>query len=115
MEHRCGIRKSMALDVVLSYRALGLVKGRTHNISMGGMFVETGCIQLPVNALVEASISLSNESGPNEVRSTQAMVVHTGAGGAGLMFSDLDLGFAEMFRKLIFGIGVDDPRSVVDF
>jgi len=89
MEHRCTSRKPIALDVVVTYRALGLVQGRTLNIGIGGMFIETGCVELPVNALVKASFYL-HENGVHKACSTDAMVMHSAPGQAGVMFSDLN-------------------------
>jgi hypothetical protein len=101
MEHRYAERRPLALDVVLSYRALGFVQGRTRDVSIGGMFVETGCIQLPVNAVVQASLVLSPENGVTSNFSTEAMVVHSKTDGSGLMFNDLDQDFCGMLRRLM--------------
>ena len=101
MEHRWAERKDVELDVVLNYRGLGLVQGRTRNISMGGMFVETGCIRLPVDALLETSFLLTRENDFRRSCETQAMVVHSDELGAGLMFNELDEGFCEILKQLM--------------
>jgi hypothetical protein len=101
MEHRCAVRKPLELDVVLSYRALGFVQGRTRDVSMGGAFVETGCIQLPVNAVVQASFILSQNNASVRSCSTEAMVVHGRENGSGLMFNDLDDEFSGMLKQLM--------------
>lgn len=100
MEHRCVIRKPIALDVVISYEALGLVQGRTTNIGVGGMFVETGCIELPVNALVKTSFFLE-DNGLHRPCNTNAMVMHSRDVGAGLMFNDLDEELHDILHRLI--------------
>lgn len=100
MEHRCATRRPFACDVVLSYRALGFVQGRARDLSMGGMYVETGCIQLPVNAVVEASFMLEHETGQMGSCSTQAMVIHTKEGGSGLMFNESDQVFSHLLHDL---------------
>ncbi len=89
MEHRYALRKPVTLDIVVTYQALGLVHGRTMNISLGGMLLETGCVELPINALVKASFYLY-EDGINKPCSTDAMVMHSSSGRAGVMFNDLD-------------------------
>ena len=89
MEHRYALRKSVALDVVVTYQALGLVHGQTINVGLGGMFIETGCVELPINALIKASFYL-NENGTHKPCSVDAMVMHSRSGKAGLMFSELD-------------------------
>lgn len=101
MEHRCAVRKPLELDVVLSYRALGFVQGRTRDVSMGGAFVETGCIQLPVNAVVQASFILYPDNASTRSCSTEAMVVHGNENGSGLMFNDLDDEFSGMLKQLM--------------
>lgn len=101
MEHRCAERKPLELDVVLSYRALGFVQGRTRDVSLGGVFVETGCIQLPVNAVVQASFMLTPDSGAVRSCSTEAMVVHGNENGSGLMFNDLDDDFSGLLKQLM--------------
>ncbi len=89
MEHRYALRKPVALDVVVTYRALGLVHGQTLNIGLGGMYIETGCVELPVNALIKTAFFLK-EDGVHMPCSADAMVMHSNSGGAGLMFNDLD-------------------------
>lgn len=104
MEHRCSIRRSLSLDVVLNCRSLGLVGGRTRDIGMGGMFVDIGRIQLPMNALIESCILLET-AGQTQPFRTEAMVVHSGRSGVGLMFSDLPPAFHQRLHELIFAGG----------
>lgn len=101
MEHRCSIRKSLTIDVVLNCRSLGLVGGRTRDIGMGGMFVDIGRIQLPMNALIESCVLLETAGKVQPYRS-EAMVVHSSRAGVGLMFSDLTPVFHQRLHELIF-------------
>ncbi|HEC16925.1 MAG TPA: PilZ domain-containing protein [Sedimenticola sp.] len=110
MEHRCAIRKPIALDVVISYQALGLVQGRTINIGVGGMFVETGCVELPVNALVKTSFFLEDD-GLQRPCNTSAMVVHSQDSGAGLMFNDLDDELHEVLHRLVVNHGDEEEEA----
>ncbi|MCF6355798.1 MAG: PilZ domain-containing protein [Candidatus Polarisedimenticolaceae bacterium] len=89
MEHRYALRKPVTLDVVVTYQALGLVHGRTMNVGLGGMYIETGRVELPVNALIKTAFFL-NENGMHKPCSADAMVVHSCSCGSGLMFNDLD-------------------------
>ena len=115
MEHRCSVRKSLILEVVLNCRSLGLVRGRTRDIGMGGMFVDIGRIQLPMNALVESCILLETDGQTKPFR-TEAMVVHTGRSGVGLMFSDLSPAFHRRLRELIFSGGTfTSPETALRF
>lgn len=99
MEHRCSIRKPLALDVVINYRGLGLVRGRTQDIGMGGVFVDTGCVQLPVNAMVEVAVILDGARRPLRVG---AMVVHTRDSGVGLLFDELDSDGHHSLHQLVY-------------
>jgi len=89
MEHRCALRKPVTLDIVITYQALGLIQGQAMNVSLGGMLIETGCVELPVNALVKASFYL-HEKGKYRPCSIDAMVMHSAPGQAGVMFNDLN-------------------------
>lgn len=101
MEHRCAVRKAIVLDVVLSCRTLGLVGGRTRDISMAGMSVDIGRIQLPVNAMVTCFLLLGS-GGPVKSYRTEAMVVHAGRSGVGLMFSQLKSPLQQNLHRVLF-------------
>ena len=111
MEHRCASRKPITLDVVVTYQALGLVHGRAVNLGLGGMFIETGCVELPINALVKTSFFL-NENGLQRPCSTDAMVMHSGPGGAGLMFNDLDEKLHDALQRLLIAYHEEEPTLV---
>ncbi len=100
MEHRCASRKPVMLDVVVTYQALGLVQGQTVNISLGGMLIETGCVELPINALVKTSFYL-HENGKHKACSIDAMVMHSAPGQAGVMFNDLNSNLHTGLRVLL--------------
>lgn len=106
MEQRNSQRCPVSLDVILNYGSLGLVHGRVLNIGMGGMFVETGRIQLPVFASVEASLVL--ESGkllaPLQI---DTIVVRCVEKGIGLMFGDLPSDTRETLQHI-----VRQPQSI---
>lgn len=102
MEHRCSIRKSLTLDVVINYRGLGLVRGRTRDIGMGGLFVDTGCVQLPANAMVDVAVMLDGASRPLRIG---AIVVHTRDSGAGLLFDELDPDCHDTLHQMIYPRG----------
>jgi hypothetical protein len=110
MEHRYALRKPVTLDVVVTYQALGLVQGRTMNIGLGGMFIETGCVELPVNALVKASFYL-RENGQDKPCSIDAMVMHSAPGRAGVMFNDLDDELHADLHRLLNDFHDNDDNS----
>ena len=92
----------MSVDVVVNYRSLGLVKGRTRDIGLGGMFVETGRVNLPVNAMLDVSVLIEGAHGMSPFR-TGAIVVHSAEGGVGLMFTDVPLKLKETLHEMLYG------------
>ncbi|MES9846428.1 MAG: PilZ domain-containing protein [Candidatus Sedimenticola sp. PURPLELP] len=102
MEHRCSPRKPVSMDVVLNYRSLGLVRGQTKDVGVGGMFIKTGRIRLPVNAMVDVSVIMEGARGMRPFR-TEAIVVHTVDGGIGLMFCDLADDHHTLLHELVYG------------
>lgn len=89
MEHRFNLRKPISLDIMIDHQGLGLVSAQTLNISMGGMFIDTGRIRLPSNAVIQLSFTIESEWN-NRTYSTSALVVHSGDDGVGIMFDTLN-------------------------
>ena len=104
MEHRWNSRKPVGVDVVLHYDGLGLIRGKTRNISYGGMYVETNAVNLAKNAVVSVHLPEPDDN-ENSLQTVRAMVVHTGQDGFGLMFLDFDRAMLRILRGLI---GPDD-------
>jgi hypothetical protein len=100
MEQRNSQRSPVSLDVILNYGSLGLVHGRALDIGMGGMFVETGRIQLPVFATVEASLVLES-TGLLAPMKIDTIVVRSVEKGVGLMFGELLPDTLETLRHLV--------------
>ncbi len=101
MEHRCSLRKPLSMEVVLNYRSLGLVRGRTRNAGMGGMYIETGRIQLPVNAILDLSVILDTTRGARAFQA-EAIVVHSDNEGVGIMFSNLGSELHDHLHDMIY-------------
>ncbi len=102
MDLRNSPRRQVELNTTLNYRSLGLVQGRIRDIGMGGMFVDIGRIQLPVNAVLEVSLMI--ESAKMVVPMTvEAMVVRCAEKGVGLMFDELDGEVHKALTQLVFG------------
>lgn len=100
MEQRGSQRCQVSLDVMLNYGSLGLVHGRVVNIGMGGMFVETGRIQLPVFASVEASLALDPDHPLASVQ-LDTVVVRSADRGVGLKFNELATSSRNSLQLLI--------------
>jgi hypothetical protein len=88
MEHRCSRRRPIEISVAINYRDVMLVLGRTRDISLDGMFVNTGRQKLPRNALVRVSLRIRDFG--SWTGEAEAMVVHSDDDGLGLMFTAMD-------------------------
>ncbi|MCG8427499.1 MAG: PilZ domain-containing protein [Chromatiales bacterium] len=100
IEHRHSRRRPIEAEVILNYRSLGLIHGKSKNLSRGGLFVDLGCVQLPLNAMVGVALMLAGEDHPRTV-SADAMIVHQASGGVGLMFRYLDRPSEVLINELI--------------
>lgn len=108
MEHRYTERKPMVLDVVVVCPRVGLVRGKTVNVCMGGMFVQTTCVLMPVNAPVCISFQ-PDPLRPDISCEAQGMVVHQKAQGFGLMFDELHQETRSVIDVLLTGGWTDMP------
>ncbi|WP_428605760.1 PilZ domain-containing protein [Sedimenticola sp.] len=115
MEHRNSPRRPVMLYTMLNYPSLGWVRGCIRDIGMGGMFVDIGRIQLPVNATLQASLML----GASDLKchmQVEAIVVRCAEQGVGLMFDELDSDIRHALNRLIFGpSGVQDDNGCSEF
>lgn len=85
MDHRCGTRMPLNLEVALQSRTFGEVRGRIRDISIGGMRVEAGA-DFSVHQPVTIEFSFPHGSAPQR---WEAMVVRAGNGSVGVMFEFL--------------------------
>lgn len=101
MEQRSSMRKQVKLDTVLDYPGLGLVTGKSLDIGLGGMYVATGRIQLPFNAVINVSLILDGDSSKHVQMC--AAIVRCDKQGVGLKFSKLDIAIQDVLRILVHG------------
>lgn len=85
MEHRWSMRKPITNNVMLKGTPFGVIQVRAKDISLGGMYVDTGKKPLHVNATVDLAF-MDTADGEQQVCVVPAVVVRTTAEGAGLMF-----------------------------
>ncbi len=81
-EQRRHPRQAVRLPVFLHYPPLGIIRATTQDVSLEGMFVETGPLSVPRGAEVEVSLPLEGAFGTYRLR---ARVVHSRRGGVGLV------------------------------
>ena len=84
VEHRWSPRKPIAMDVSLIYAPIGSIEGKTRNISLEGMYIETDGSEIPHQARLEVAFTARSGSG-NKVYRMPAYVVHSHEKGVGLM------------------------------
>ncbi len=102
MEHRWSHRRPLDGAATLSHPRYGLIRGIVRDISIGGMFVETGCVELPINTPVTVSFRLQNEGESDHYR-LHAMVVRATDRGAGLMYLDSSAETIRPLRQMLYG------------
>lgn len=102
LEHRWNQRKPVQVQAIILHRPLGLLRGRVLNVSVDGALVDTGCIILPPQALVDITFALVIDD-KQRLYQIEAMVVHQGGNRHtgnrhGLLFKDFTL---EDFRTAV--------------
>ena len=89
MEHRRSSRTSLRHAVDLDSPRTGHIPAYTHDVSLGGMFVEIDSLALSPNMPVKVSFTLPDH-GHTTVFVLEASVVRRGQNGMGLMFLRMD-------------------------
>jgi hypothetical protein len=100
MDKRTSERQPAVRDVTVGYTNLGLVKGKTLNLSLGGMCIDTGPICLPVNAPVTVAFTLDTVAGNLECEA-HAIVVRGEGSTCCLMFDGMNQQTHQALRSLV--------------
>ncbi len=83
-EHRWSSRKDINIDVNLYYPPVGMINGKTRNISLEGMYVDLKGINIPPQTRLEICFT-ANCRGKTTEHRLPAFVVHGSEQGVGLM------------------------------
>ncbi|MCU7904802.1 MAG: PilZ domain-containing protein [Candidatus Thiodiazotropha sp. (ex Epidulcina cf. delphinae)] len=110
MEHRRGHRKLVSVEIVISDRGFGKLKGKIRNISLSGMLVDIGDSSQQLSTIVDVSFPVDACGCANRCQA-KALVVHQKSGCLGLMFSELDAGVRQMLRKMLYGYATVAERA----
>ncbi len=102
MEHRCSTRRPVTADVIIECPRLGLVRTTMRDINLGGLFVETDAVVLPLNAPVSVVFNLPTGAGDSGY-CLQAMIVRHAPTGAGLMFLEPDQVAIRSMYETLYG------------
>lgn len=100
-DHRWSTRQALTLPVKLYNSGESIVQGRTQNLGIGGMFVETDADKLPLNSALSVSFTVSNNGGTSHHR-LPATVIWSGRQGAGLMFTDFNVETVHTLREILY-------------
>lgn len=98
MEHRCSIRKPVAMRVLIYKHGLPVQGGQVRDLGMGGMFIETEGDKWSRNEFLEVEFG----AGGCLLR-LPALVVHRRDHGIGLMFDTVTASQRQQLRALLFG------------
>ena len=100
MEKRTSERQMSVRDVTIGYSNLGIVKGRTVDISLGGMCVDTGSMCLPENAPVSVNFVVETSAGDIHC-DAHAIVVRVEGSECCLMFDGMNPQTHRALRSLV--------------
>lgn len=101
MEHRWSERKPIEMDVALYYAPVGTITGKTRDVSLEGMYVQTDGVDLPLHAELEVSFVTQNGGGTPQEHHVPAYVVHGTGSGIGLMLRHVDYGDFYALRYML--------------
>lgn len=103
-DHRWSSRQALTVPVKLFEGGEPLGQGRTHNLGIGGMFVEFSAPRtrhLPTNAALSVAFSVTSKGNTSHHR-VPATVIWSGERGAGLMFTDFNLETVHTLREILY-------------
>lgn len=101
MEQRWSLRKPVTFEVQVSYKCHPVIRGRARNISLEGLFIETGVVIPPVGCRVEMEFALMTPGDPQRVR-MPAVVVHRADGGCGVAFHAFNTRVFRSFEQMLY-------------
>jgi hypothetical protein len=100
MEKRWSTRVPVNLDVALRYDALGILRGRARDLSLEGMFIDTGRVMLPYHAALEINFAMP-DGDHRRLHAVPAVVVRTSNGGVGAMFRNIPVDTARALKSVM--------------
>jgi hypothetical protein len=108
MEQRWSIRRPVMFEVLVSLKCHPVVRGRSRNISLEGLFIETGMVILPVGSCIDVEFALMTGAQWEQVR-LPAVVVHRAGKGCGIVFHSFN---TKVFRSIERVLYTDNSSGV---
>ena len=99
-DRRWSRRKTLPIDVALYYSGLGLLRCKIRDISMDGVFIETGRIVLSHATTLEL-VFTARAPKHSGYRRLSAKIARVGHDGAGLAFTNIDEDSYHFLRELL--------------
>lgn len=112
MEHRWSVRKPHQCSVIVDCPRGGLAAAQLRNIGVGGMFVETGKVDLPLNSLVNVAFALGRDESREEF-CLSAMVVRRTDRGAGIMFLESEPDMLRSLHRALYATTSLTPEQTI--
>lgn len=104
VDHRWSVRQALVLPVKLYEGGEPVGQGRTHNVGIGGMFVELNSLRAK-KLLADAKLSVAftvSANGNTSHHRLPATVIWSADKGAGLMFTDFNLETVHTLRDILY-------------
>ena len=104
-ERRWNQRLPVAMNIIIYYSGLGLIQGKTKNLSLDGAYIDTGRISLHQGG--ELELILYDPEDCSEQQRVRARIARLDDHGAGLVFRDIPLGAYDLIRKVMNRPGIN--------
>lgn len=101
MEHRWSLRKPVEIEITLRRQGMPAKRYRTRNISLEGVFVDSGSDSWPEDTFLELELPLYGDQ-ESERHRIPVIVVHHADGGMGLMFCVFDQPLFKTVEHLLY-------------
>ena len=101
MEHRCSERWPIVIPVSIHRKEHPVVIGKTRNISLEGMFIETVSAHFDQNTCLEVELNTKLDHQSRRLR-IPAVVARSSEQGIGIMFRSLSAESERALRNLIY-------------
>lgn len=101
MEHRWSLRKPVEIDVTLRRQGLSHKRYKTKNISLEGVFVDSGADSWPEDTFLELEFPVHGQQQGARHR-IPVVVVHRSTEGMGLMFCVFDQQLFKTVEHLLY-------------
>ena len=101
MEQRWSLRKPVTFEVKVKYKCHPVVLGRSRNIGLEGLFIETGIMILPVGSCIELEFGLMTATQWEQI-CMPAVVVHRNRNGCGIAFQAFNWNAFRAIEQLLY-------------